>query len=106
MSEPTAVGQDLTERIRAFQQSRVLLTAIELDVFGAIGNGATVVEVTRRVGADPRATEMLLNALAALGVIEKSKGVFRNTARPPSSSVEKRGWRCCTPFTCGRGGPR
>ncbi len=80
MSQPTAAVQDLTERIRAFQQSRALLTAIELDVFGAIENGATADDVARRVGADSRATEMLLNALAALGVIEKSNGVFRNTA--------------------------
>ncbi len=78
MSEPTAAVQELTERIRAFQQSRALLTAIKYDVFGAIGNGAAANEVARRVGADPRATEMLLNALAALGAIEKSKGVFRN----------------------------
>ena len=81
MSQPTAAVQDLTERIRAFQQSRALLTAIELDVFGAIENGgATADEVAQRVGADARATEMLLNALTALGVIEKSSGVFRNTA--------------------------
>jgi predicted O-methyltransferase YrrM len=74
------MGEDLTERIRAFQQSRALLTAIELDIFGATEAGATADEVAQRVRADPRATEMLLNVLAALGVIEKSGGVFRNTA--------------------------
>jgi uroporphyrinogen-III synthase/predicted O-methyltransferase YrrM len=69
----------LIERIRAFQESRVLLTAIELDVFAATSEGATAAVVARKIGAGPRATEMLLNALAALGVLEKRDDVFRNT---------------------------
>jgi len=71
--------EELELRIRAFQESRVLLTAIELDVFEALGAGATAEEVARKLGSDARATGMLLNALAALGVIEKRGGVFRNT---------------------------
>jgi len=31
---------DLNERIRAFQESRVVLTALELDLFTAVGDGA------------------------------------------------------------------
>ncbi|MGE5570363.1 MAG: methyltransferase [Rhodospirillales bacterium] len=80
MNQPAAAAQELNDYIRAFQHSRAILTGIELDVFGAIGNGAAAEEVAQRVGADARATEMLLNALAALGIIEKSNGVFRNTA--------------------------
>lgn len=67
------------ERIRAFQHSRALLTAIELDVFEATEHGATAANVAKEMGADPRATEMLLNAVTALGVLEKRGGVFRNT---------------------------
>ena len=75
-----APPQDLMERIRAFQQSRALLTAIELDLFAAVGAGAPAAKIAQRLGTDPRATEMLLHAVAALGAIEKRDGVFRNTA--------------------------
>jgi uroporphyrinogen-III synthase/predicted O-methyltransferase YrrM len=69
----------LIERIRAFQESRVLLTAIELDVFAVTSEGVTAAAVAQKLGADPRSTEMLLNALVALGVLDKRDGVFRNT---------------------------
>jgi predicted O-methyltransferase YrrM len=71
--------EDLDQRIRAFQESRILLTAIELDLFEALGPGAGAADIARTLGADPRATEMLLNALVALGMVEKRDGVFRNT---------------------------
>ena len=71
--------EDLELRIRAFQESRILLTAIELDLFEALGAGADAGDFAGALGTDPRATGMLLNALAALGAIEKRGGVFRNT---------------------------
>jgi ubiquinone/menaquinone biosynthesis C-methylase UbiE len=81
-------AEELSERIRAFRESRVLLTAIELDVFAAIGEGADTAAVAGKIGADPRAAEMLLNALAGMGVLEKHDGVFRNT---PLAAKELRG---------------
>jgi (2Fe-2S) ferredoxin/2-polyprenyl-3-methyl-5-hydroxy-6-metoxy-1,4-benzoquinol methylase len=74
-----AFPDDLAQTIRAFQESRVLLTAIELDLFTAVGEGATAEEVSRKLGADPRATEMLMNALVAMGMLTKRAGVFHNT---------------------------
>ncbi|MGD0013871.1 MAG: methyltransferase [Bryobacteraceae bacterium] len=71
--------EELMERINAFQESRVLLTAIELDLFNAVGAGAPAEEVARRLGAHPRSTEMLMNALVALGMLEKQAGMFRNS---------------------------
>ena len=71
---------ELMQAIRSFQESRVLLTALELDVFNALGEGATAPETAGRIEAEPRATEMLLNALVALGALEKQQGVFRCTA--------------------------
>lgn len=70
---------ELLERARWFQESRLLLTAIELDVFEAAGGGSTAAGVAARIGADPRATEMLLNALVAVGALEKDGATFRNT---------------------------
>ena len=70
---------DIAQAIRGFQASRALLTAIELDVFTSVADGGAANEVANRLGTDPRATEMLLNALVALGMLEKNDGVFRNT---------------------------
>ena len=75
----SALPDDLHERIRAFQESRVILTALELDAFTAIGEGAGPAEAAARIGTDARATEMLLNALCALGLLFKKDGVFHNT---------------------------
>lgn len=70
---------DMSRAIRSFQESRVFLTALELDVFTAVGEGAEASRVAQAIGADARATKMLLNALASLGALEKSKDIFRCT---------------------------
>jgi ubiquinone/menaquinone biosynthesis C-methylase UbiE/DNA-binding CsgD family transcriptional regulator len=70
---------NLTQAARAFQESRVLLTAVELDVFSTLGEGATAKEVSERLCTDPRATEMLLNTLVAIGALHKSDSVFSCT---------------------------
>ncbi len=67
------------QRVRAYQESRVILTAIELDVFTHAGDGATGDEVAAGIDAEPRSTGMLLNALTAIGLLEKTNGRFRNT---------------------------
>ncbi|MFZ0963796.1 MAG: methyltransferase [Terriglobia bacterium] len=71
---------DLNQTLRAYMESRALLTALELDVFTAVGKGATAAEVAKKISTHPRATEMLLNALTAMGMLEKYQGVFRDTA--------------------------
>jgi ubiquinone/menaquinone biosynthesis C-methylase UbiE/DNA-binding CsgD family transcriptional regulator len=70
---------NLIQSARAFQESRVLLTGLELDVFTTIGEGATAAEVAQRLSTDPRATEMLLNALVAVGALRKGDAVFHCT---------------------------
>lgn len=64
---------------RGFMESRALLTAIELDAFTAIQEGATAGEAATRMGADARATEALLNVMVAIGAATKRDGVFRAT---------------------------
>ena len=70
---------DIMQRMRAYQESRVILTGVELDIFTAVGQGARSDEVAKKTGANPRATEMLMNALVATGMLTKEDGVFRNT---------------------------
>jgi SAM-dependent methyltransferase len=71
------------EEIRAlansFQQSRILLTAVELDIFTALEKKLMTSEQTAlAIGTDPRATDRLMNALAALGLLRKVRGKFYN----------------------------
>jgi (2Fe-2S) ferredoxin/ubiquinone/menaquinone biosynthesis C-methylase UbiE len=75
-----AMPDELSAQLRAFMESRVLLTAIELDLFTAVGAGASEAAVAARLGANPRATGMLMNALVALGMLDKSGQEFRNSA--------------------------
>jgi (2Fe-2S) ferredoxin/predicted O-methyltransferase YrrM len=74
-----AALDELAQTIRSFQESRAILTAIELDAFTALGDGATAAAAAAHMHTDARATEMLLNALAALGLVSKRDGVFHNT---------------------------
>jgi (2Fe-2S) ferredoxin/SAM-dependent methyltransferase len=71
---------DLNLTLRAYMESRALLTALELDVFTAVGSGATAAEVAAKISTQARATEMLLNALVAMGLLVKQQGVFRDTS--------------------------
>ena len=70
---------EITEMIRGFMASRAILTALELDVFTAIGDGGTAKQIAGKIQGAVRATEMLLNALVSLKLLEKRDGVFHNT---------------------------
>jgi (2Fe-2S) ferredoxin/predicted O-methyltransferase YrrM len=69
----------LNEMIRGFMPSRCILTALELDIFTAIGDGANAEQVGTRIHANSRAVGILLNALAALGLLSKTDNDYRNT---------------------------
>lgn len=75
-----ALPDDLMQKIRGFQVSRVILSAVELDIFTAVGQGANAADVAGKVGIDPRAAEMFLNALVALELLDKKDGMFSSTA--------------------------
>ena len=71
------------EEIRAlansFQQSRILLTAVELDLFTMLDKQMlTAFEVAQKIKTNERATERLMNALVALGFLRKVRGKFYN----------------------------
>jgi (2Fe-2S) ferredoxin len=70
---------NLNEMARSFMPSRVVLTALQLDIFTAVNVGAGAQEVAARIDGDPRATEILLNALVGLKLLTKQNGIFHNT---------------------------
>lgn len=74
-------AEAIREMASAFQKSRLLLTAFELGVFNALGDrSGTAAEVAAATDADVRATERLLNALCAVGLLEKEGELFANTS--------------------------
>ena len=70
---------ELLETLRSFQESRTLMTGLELGVFSAVEPRASAAEVAARTGTDPRAMGILLHALVALGALAKEEGRFRCT---------------------------
>lgn len=63
-----------------FWQASALHAAVKLDLFSVIEDGAgRAEEVAAAIDAAPRAVAMLLNALAAMGLLRKVDDVFANT---------------------------
>jgi hypothetical protein len=73
-------AEALLDLVRAFPPARLLLTATEYDLFSRIEAGAqTAADLAAPAGLHPRATEQVLNGLAACGLLVKANGRFRNT---------------------------
>lgn len=66
---------------RAFMESRVLLTAVELDLFSLMGDGRlTSKQLAELGGWDQRGLEILLDALVVTGLARKQRGAYSNTS--------------------------
>ncbi len=74
------VPDELSEQIRGYMPSRVLLTALELDLFTAVASARppTFEAIAGALGTDLRATGVLLDAVVALGVLSKREGNYAN----------------------------
>jgi (2Fe-2S) ferredoxin/predicted O-methyltransferase YrrM len=69
----------LDQMLRGYMPSRCLLTALELDIFTAVGEGANAEQIAAKIHANARSAAMLLNALVALGLLSKSGADYKNT---------------------------
>jgi len=73
--------EQLREILFGFRISRIILTAYELDIFTFINPaGSSSEEVAKKIKADMSATDRLMNAVCALGLLEKRANIFHNTA--------------------------
>lgn len=64
----------------AFWASKTLLSAVELEIFTRLAERpGNLEEVTSRVGLHPRAARDFLDALVALGFLQRQHGVYGNT---------------------------
>lgn len=73
------------ETLRAYQQTAALRTAIELDIFTAIGEGATTAAaIAGKRGASERGIRMLCDTVVTDGFLTKTEGHY---ALPPESAT-------------------
>jgi hypothetical protein len=71
-------AEDILATGRLFMQSRILISAVELELFQPLCEKEwDAGELARQKKLDQRALAMLLDALTALGFLEKSNGKYR-----------------------------
>ncbi|MBI4773459.1 MAG: methyltransferase [Deltaproteobacteria bacterium] len=79
--EKTFHPSEILQISGSYWQSCTLHAGVHLGVFSVIGDRPlTADEVSDRIKADPRATAMLLNALASMGFLVLDGDRYRNTA--------------------------
>ncbi len=59
----------------------LLKTAVELNVFDHVSTPVTAAAISDKLSLHPGNTEYMLNALVAMGCLEKENGHYRNTAQ-------------------------
>ncbi len=77
-NHPQWSKEAVTALSRGFMESRVLLTGAELDLFTFTAAAPlTAEQIAERIGADRRALTILLDALAAMGLLIKRDGSYQ-----------------------------
>src|SRR5512146_3088158 len=68
------------ETLNAHQRSAALRAAIELDLFGAVGEGpGDVASLARQCSASERGVRILCDYLTVIGLLEKQDGHYRHS---------------------------
>jgi 2-polyprenyl-3-methyl-5-hydroxy-6-metoxy-1,4-benzoquinol methylase len=79
MKEMTT-SEQIRDAAHSFQESRILLTAIELKIFSCLDKHMmSSEELSTKINTESRAADRLMNALCAMGLLRKVKGKFYNT---------------------------
>ena len=80
--------EELLKLARGFQESRVLLTGAELNLFTLLSKEELTADaIAARLGAEPRALAIELDALAAMGLLVKVDGTYWTA--PDASSLSE-----------------
>ena len=77
--DPKKQVQEFAKLWGGFRASRVVLTANNYRVFDHLKTPKTAENIARLISTDPRATEILLDAVTAVGLLKKSGNKYRNT---------------------------
>ncbi|MDT8317785.1 MAG: methyltransferase dimerization domain-containing protein [bacterium] len=79
MAEEATIDKIL-ERARGFMEAELILTAHKMDIFSIIGEkGLTAAEVAEETASSERGMMILLDALCALTLLNKSESLYENT---------------------------
>lgn len=70
--------RDLMRLVHGFESAKIFLVANDLDLFRRLTTERSAADLAVELGVNGRALELLMNALAALGVLEKGAAGFRN----------------------------
>jgi 2-polyprenyl-3-methyl-5-hydroxy-6-metoxy-1,4-benzoquinol methylase len=68
--------QEFSRTWGGFRASRVILTANNLGVFEHLTSGRNAASLAKAIGTDPRATEILLDALTSIGLLRKTRSRY------------------------------
>jgi len=80
VSRRIATFDDLRDAITAYRLPRVLIAALELNLFTAIGTDAwTIPDLARDVKVSERGLAILCRNLAMAGVLKKTDETYRNS---------------------------
>ena len=79
-SAPAASPEHILQTGHGFWASKTLLSAVEMEVFTELARRPEGLdELTGRLGLHPRSARDFLDALVALGFLERNDGVYSNT---------------------------
>ena len=68
-------------QIGYYWETKILLTAVQLDLFSTLKVGSlTINQMAEMRGLNPRALELVMNALVAMRVVTKEEKMYANTA--------------------------
>ena len=85
ITTPAVTPDHILQTGLAFWASKTLLSAVEMEVFTELAKGPeTLQALTGRLGLHPRSARDFLDALVALGFLQRENGSYRNT---PSTDV-------------------
>ena len=71
--------RNLYTMIQQYKEAQLLIAAINLDIFTTLDKADTAKDVAGITGYNVRNTELFLNALASIGLIEKEGSCYTNT---------------------------
>ena len=84
--DPKGGFDQIMSMTRGFQVAKMLMVAVDLGLFDFLVEPKSAVETAVWLKADPRATGIFLNGLAALGLVEKGTGIISRTASWPPAT--------------------
>jgi ubiquinone/menaquinone biosynthesis C-methylase UbiE len=85
--------RDLLRLAHGFEQTKVFFTANDLDLFSRLGEGRDSADLAFELGVDGRALGLLLNALTAMGLLEKAGDRYRNAPVANEFLVQGKNYR-------------